>query len=85
MMFLTEQYRNNTILQDVLTIDGAFASSTFVTDKYLKAFPTGVNIFNNMNLLYGQTIGIGENIGKNITFNINRTVNFFLFRRIIIT
>jgi hypothetical protein len=85
MMFLSEQYRNNTTLQDILTIDGTFASSTFVTDKYLKAFPTGVNIFNNMNLLYGQIIGTGENLGKNITFNINRTVNFFLFRRIILT
>ena len=84
-MFLAQQYRKNTALQTELQLDKTFCSSTFVTDKYLKAFPTGANMFGNMNLLYGQILGSGESFGKNITFVINRTVNFFLFRRIVLT
>jgi len=85
MMFLAQQYRTNTALQTELQLDKTFCSSTFVTDKYLKAFPTGANMFGNMNLLYGQILGSDESFGKNITFVINRTVNFFLFRRIVLT
>lgn len=85
MMFFAEQYRINTSLQNEFIFDKVFCSSTFVTDKYLKAFPTGNNLFNNMNLIYGQNFSSGNDFGKNVTFVINRTVNFFLFRRIILT
>ena len=85
MMFFAEQFKNNSSLSNTLSINDVFCSTTFLTDKYLKAFPTGLNTFNNMNLFYGQSFISGTDFGKTITFNINRTVNFFLFRRIILT
>jgi hypothetical protein len=85
MMFLAEQYKNNTTISDVLDLNNTFCSSTFMTDKYLKAFPTGETTFNNLNLLYAQTFSSDENYGKTLTYPINRNVNFLLFRRIVIT
>ena len=85
MMFLAEQHKTNTSLSDVLALNDVFCSTTFLTDKYLKSFPNGENTFDSMNLLYGQSLLTGENFGKNTTFNLNRTVSFMLFRRIILT
>lgn len=85
MMFLAQQYKQNTSLSDLLDLSDTFSSSTFVTDKYLRGFPTGENIFSNMVLIYGQSFLDGENYGKTVTFPINRIVNFLLFRRIVIT
>jgi len=85
MMFFAQQYRTNSSLSDNLSLNDVFCSTTFVTDKYIRAIPTGVNSFNNLNLLYGQSFISGTNFGKNVTFPINRNVNFLLFRRVIIT
>lgn len=85
MMFLAQQYRTNSSLSDVLDLNETFCSTTFVTDKYLRAVPTGVNTFGDSNLLYGQSFISGTNYGRNVTLAINRNVNFLLFRRVVIT
>jgi hypothetical protein len=84
MMFLAEQYRNNTSLSDVLDINGFYCSTTFFSDRYSAQFPNGQNIFNNLNFLYGINLSNNENFGKSTLYGINRTVRLMLFRRIVI-
>lgn len=84
MMFFNEQLRTNQILKNLFSMSGYFTSTTFFDDKYSVSTPTGKNTFNNLNFLYATNFSDDQNFGKSSIVNINKDVNFMLFRRLII-
>jgi hypothetical protein len=84
MMFLAEQYRNNTAISNVLNLENIFTSSTIFDDSYIRTSPSGYKLFNDQNFLYSQSLSLTQNYGKTTISPINSRVNFMLFRRLII-
>lgn len=84
MMFLAEQYKNNTSISNILDLDNIFASSTIFDDSYVRSSPGGYKLFDDGNFLYSQALSLIQNFGKTTLSPINSRVNFMLFRRIVI-
>lgn len=84
LMYFAEQHRNNSSISDVFDTNGFYCSTTIFTDKYTAQTPTGQNMFNGANFLYGINFSANENFGKSMLMGINTNVKLMLFRRIVI-